>query len=598
MTPSVDPYRVLGLTPGASLNEIRSAYRRLAKQYHPDAAGERALPRFLAIQAAYERLVDGEGRLRQTARPARALAPLVGGPGSGARDTGRVPGAAAGLDHPRIGRERRADRRARRPGHAAVRPMAPARARARNGRPAANVPARTRARRRPGRGARHRAAGSRAARRPPAPRRTTRPPRRRSIPEWEGAGWYGPASGTYWTINPREYADPRKHGPEYQARARRAAEVEAQRARRRTRGDPPPARPTRARPRRDPVAPPAGSTPETEAAGAAAGWAWTGEGSRPARRPARPAPRPTPGAGDWSAEALVATSRRPTTGPAASARAAASRAPRVSGADVGDPARPRGAPCPSGPAKPARDRGPGRRAEPGRRWRSSAWPPLGFAAASCSTRSPAAPSSRRRAPRPPRCSRSPPSRLIVAALVLLPLLAAITAFASVATLVVALPLAAALSALVGPDVAVGRGVLIVAAIGAYFVGLVGAVVPRGPRRATLGQAPAGRGQHHVSRRDPADISAAAQEYLLALRVMASDGRHATASQVGRHLGVSTQAASEMFKRLTADGLVDHSERSRPGADPRRPRRGRCHLPTTRAAGVAADQRGGPGLGGE
>ena len=41
-------------------------------------------------------------------------------------------------------------------------------------------------------------------------------------PEWDGGAWYGPSSGTYWTINPREYADPRKHGPEYQARARRA----------------------------------------------------------------------------------------------------------------------------------------------------------------------------------------------------------------------------------------------------------------------------------------------------------------------------------------------------------------------------------------
>src|SRR5512141_2026298 len=67
MTFQGDPHRTLGVAPGASLNEIRSAYRRLAKQYHPDTAGERALPRFLAIQAAYERLVDGEGRLRGSA---------------------------------------------------------------------------------------------------------------------------------------------------------------------------------------------------------------------------------------------------------------------------------------------------------------------------------------------------------------------------------------------------------------------------------------------------------------------------------------------------------------------------------------------------
>ena len=63
------------------------------------------------------------------------------------------------------------------------------------------------------------------------------------------------------------------------------------------------------------------------------------------------------------------------------------------------------------------------------------------------------------------------------------------------------------------------------------------------------------------RRDPRDLSAAAQEYLLALRVGAgaSDGAKVTAAGVARHLGVTTQAASEMFRRLTADGLVDHAE---------------------------------------
>ncbi len=52
-----------------------------------------------------------------------------------------------------------------------------------------------------------------------------------------------------------------------------------------------------------------------------------------------------------------------------------------------------------------------------------------------------------------------------------------------------------------------------------------------------------------------DLSSAAQEYLLALRVMTGDGQRVTAAQVGRRLGVSTQAASEMFRRLGADGLV-------------------------------------------
>jgi DtxR family Mn-dependent transcriptional regulator len=40
--------------------------------------------------------------------------------------------------------------------------------------------------------------------------------------------------------------------------------------------------------------------------------------------------------------------------------------------------------------------------------------------------------------------------------------------------------------------------------------------------------------------------------------MASDGRHVSAAQVGRHLGVSTQAASEMFRRLIADRLVSQT----------------------------------------
>ena len=66
------------------------------------------------------------------------------------------------------------------------------------------------------------------------------------------------------------------------------------------------------------------------------------------------------------------------------------------------------------------------------------------------------------------------------------------------------------------------------------------------------------------RQDPRDLSAAAQEYLLALRVGAGagDGAKVTAAGVARHLGVTTQAASEMFRRLVADGLVDHVDGGR------------------------------------
>ncbi len=63
------------------------------------------------------------------------------------------------------------------------------------------------------------------------------------------------------------------------------------------------------------------------------------------------------------------------------------------------------------------------------------------------------------------------------------------------------------------------------------------------------------------RHDARDLSAAAQEYLLALRVLdgSEDPGRVTAAQVARHLGVTTQAASEMFRRLAADGLVGHAE---------------------------------------
>ena len=60
MALETDPYRTLGLARGATIDEVKRAYRALAKANHPDAAGAAALPRFLAIQAAYEQLVEGK----------------------------------------------------------------------------------------------------------------------------------------------------------------------------------------------------------------------------------------------------------------------------------------------------------------------------------------------------------------------------------------------------------------------------------------------------------------------------------------------------------------------------------------------------------
>src|SRR5687768_14931854 len=65
MTPDADPYRTLGLEHGASLDDVKRAYRRLAKANHPDAAGESALPRFLAIQAAYDQIAGPDARTRR-----------------------------------------------------------------------------------------------------------------------------------------------------------------------------------------------------------------------------------------------------------------------------------------------------------------------------------------------------------------------------------------------------------------------------------------------------------------------------------------------------------------------------------------------------
>jgi len=103
-----DPYKVLGVAKHANEAEIKSAYRKLAKKYHPDAnKGEtKAAGRFSEVGAAYELLKDQEkralydrGEIDEKGNPARhGAGPFgAGGPFAGARRGGQASGPFGGV---------------------------------------------------------------------------------------------------------------------------------------------------------------------------------------------------------------------------------------------------------------------------------------------------------------------------------------------------------------------------------------------------------------------------------------------------------------------------------------------------------------------
>jgi len=152
-----EAWRVLGLPARPSALAVKVAFRRLAKSTHPDAIG------------------GGEATTLQFARITEAYDVAL----ADAIAAGRLVGPGRGQPP---ARPAPATRRAAQP----PRPKS-------GGQPTASA--------RPG--------------------STTYDGATEEEPVWDGAAWVGADSGTYWTVNPREYADPRKHGPEYRARGKR-----------------------------------------------------------------------------------------------------------------------------------------------------------------------------------------------------------------------------------------------------------------------------------------------------------------------------------------------------------------------------------------
>ena len=76
-------YDILGVSKSASDKEIKSAFRKLAQKYHPDAGGDEA--KFKEISEAYETLGDEKKQV-----------PAAGATSSTASLAATAPGAAIG----------------------------------------------------------------------------------------------------------------------------------------------------------------------------------------------------------------------------------------------------------------------------------------------------------------------------------------------------------------------------------------------------------------------------------------------------------------------------------------------------------------------
>ena len=90
-----DPYKVLGISPNATDDEVKEAYRKMAKKYHPDnyagsPLSDVATEKMKEVNEAYDEIL----RQRKAARTGGGAGQTGGGPGAGGY--GYNPGYAAG----------------------------------------------------------------------------------------------------------------------------------------------------------------------------------------------------------------------------------------------------------------------------------------------------------------------------------------------------------------------------------------------------------------------------------------------------------------------------------------------------------------------
>ena len=90
MTGVPDPYAALGVAPDATADEIKRAYRKLAREYHPDSTGgdKGKEARFKEISSAYGIIGDPEKRARYDAMKSASARGVPGGFPEGVFDLG------------------------------------------------------------------------------------------------------------------------------------------------------------------------------------------------------------------------------------------------------------------------------------------------------------------------------------------------------------------------------------------------------------------------------------------------------------------------------------------------------------------------------